>query len=117
MCRLAFRAQTGLALALLAAAWGSGGLPLPAFVGATATMLFLLGLTFGNLSAIALAPLGHIAGTASPVTAALSTAVNLAVAAAIGGAYDGTVLAVLAGYAATGVASLALLAWGEHRAS
>ena len=50
----------------------------------------LAGLTIGNLNAIAMQPMGHIAGMASSVISAVSTIVSVLIAAPIGQAFDGT---------------------------
>jgi DHA1 family bicyclomycin/chloramphenicol resistance-like MFS transporter len=42
-------------------------------------VLFLMGLTFGNLQSVAMEPMGAIAGTASTVIGSLMTAISLAV--------------------------------------
>jgi DHA1 family bicyclomycin/chloramphenicol resistance-like MFS transporter len=51
---------------------------------------FIAGLTFGNLNALALQPLGHIAGLASSVIGAASTILSVLIAVPVGLAYDGT---------------------------
>ncbi|HEX8375430.1 MAG TPA: multidrug effflux MFS transporter [Geminicoccaceae bacterium] len=117
ICKAALIAATAWATAfLLAAAVGGGGLPLWLFLLFAGPVLFAIGLTFGNINAIALEPLGHIAGMASAVTATLSTVVSLVIGTVIGGLFDGTVVPVLAGYAVSGAAALALVAWGERAA-
>ena len=111
ICKAALAAQSAWAAAFLLIALVNGGaLPLPLWLAFSAPMLFALGLTFGNVNAIALEPLGHIAGTASAITASLNTVVNLLVAAAIGNLFSGTVIPVLAGYAVTGAVALLLVA-------
>ncbi len=89
-------------------------LPLGLWLPFTAVALFLLGLVFGNVNALALQPLGHIAGLASSVTASVSTVVSLAIAAIVGNLLDGTVMPVLAGYALSGAVGSALLAHGRR---
>ena len=42
-------------------------------------VLFLMGLTFGNLQSVAMEPMGAIAGTASTVIGSLMTAISLGV--------------------------------------
>lgn len=110
ICKGALAAQTLWAAVFLVVAMTNGGaLSLWLWLVFSAPMLFALGLTFGNVNAIALEPLGHIAGTASAITASLSTVVNLLIAAVIGNLFNGTVIPVLAGYAVTGLAALALV--------
>jgi DHA1 family bicyclomycin/chloramphenicol resistance-like MFS transporter len=55
------------------------------------------GLTIGNLNALALEPMGHIAGMAASITAALATVGSVMIAAPIGLAFDGTAVPVVAG--------------------
>lgn len=62
------------------------------------------GLTIGNLSALALEPLGHIAGMAASITVALATVGSVVIAAPIGLAFDGTAVPV-----ATALLILALI--------
>lgn len=57
--------------------------------------LFLVGMTFGNYNAIALRPLGHIAGIASSITASVQTLVSVAVAALTGAAFQMNVMPVV----------------------
>jgi DHA1 family bicyclomycin/chloramphenicol resistance-like MFS transporter len=63
------------------------------------------GLTIGNLSALALEPMGHIAGMAASLTAALATVGSVIIAAPIGLAFDGTAVPVV-----TGLLALAVIA-------
>jgi DHA1 family bicyclomycin/chloramphenicol resistance-like MFS transporter len=55
------------------------------------------GLTIGNLNALAMEPMGHIAGMAASITAALATIGSVLIAAPIGLAFDGTAVPVVAG--------------------
>lgn len=69
----------------------------------------MAGLTLGNLNALALEPVGHIAGMAASVAGAISTVFAVAMAAPIGLAFDGSYLPLIIGVAAMAVASLALM--------
>ncbi|MCO4848415.1 MAG: multidrug effflux MFS transporter [Yoonia sp.] len=55
------------------------------------------GLTIGNLNALAMEPVGHIAGTAASIIAALSTVGAVIIAAPIGLAFNGTPLPMAIG--------------------
>jgi DHA1 family bicyclomycin/chloramphenicol resistance-like MFS transporter len=68
----------------------------------------LAGLSIGNVQAIAMEPMGHIAGMASSVIASVSTVGAVAVATPIGLAFDGTPLPLLAGTAICAAVALAL---------
>ena len=63
----------------------------------TISIFFMAGLTFGNLNALALQPLGHIAGMASSLITAISTVASVVIAAPIGLAFNGTPLPLLIG--------------------
>jgi DHA1 family bicyclomycin/chloramphenicol resistance-like MFS transporter len=63
----------------------------------TISVFMLAGLTLGNLNALALEPLGHIAGMAASVSGALSTVLAVAIAAPLGLAFDGTPVPLVAG--------------------
>jgi DHA1 family bicyclomycin/chloramphenicol resistance-like MFS transporter len=96
----AYAAQTAIAGALLVL-WLSGLMPdwlaLPAFFLWSTSIFFMAGLTFGNLNALALQPMGHVAGMAASVVGAVSTVLAVPVAAPIGLAFDGTPVPLLAG--------------------
>ena len=55
------------------------------------------GLTIGNLNALAMEPVGHIAGIAASIIAALSTVGAVIIAAPIGLAFNGTPLPMAIG--------------------
>lgn len=54
------------------------------------SIFMMAGMTLGNLNAMALEPMGHIAGMAASVTGAISTILGVAIAAQIGLSFDGT---------------------------
>ncbi len=56
------------------------------------------GLTFGNLNALAMEPMGHIAGMAAAVIGAVSTLFGVLIAVPIGLAFDGSVLPLVSGF-------------------
>jgi DHA1 family bicyclomycin/chloramphenicol resistance-like MFS transporter len=98
---------------LMVAALGSD-LPLWGWMVFNSGALFCLGLTFGNFNAIALQDLGHIAGLAAAVLAALTTALSLIIAAIIGLSFDMTVLPMAMGYTFGGLGALALMLWADR---
>lgn len=71
----------------------------------TVSVFFIVGLTVGNLNAIALAPLGHIAGTAASVTAALATIASVILAVPVGLLFDGTPLYLMGAITIFGTAA------------
>ena len=62
----------------------------PAFFLWAVSVFFMAGVTFGNLNAMALQSMGHVAGMAASVVAAVSTIGSVLIAAPVGLAYDGT---------------------------
>ncbi|MDJ1007165.1 MAG: multidrug effflux MFS transporter [Paracoccaceae bacterium] len=96
----AYAVQTVLS-GLLAVATLAGLLPpalaFPAFFVWSTSIFFIAGMTFGNLNALALQPMGHIAGTAASVVGALSTVGSVLIAIPIGLAFNGTVVPLAVG--------------------
>lgn len=70
-----------------------------AFLAYVAILYFAMGLMFGNLNAIAMEPMGHVAGIASAVIGATSSVISLSLGTMIGQLYDGTIIPVTAGFA------------------
>jgi DHA1 family bicyclomycin/chloramphenicol resistance-like MFS transporter len=81
--------------AMLGLALWPPGLVFPAFLVWTVSVFFVTGLTMGNLNAMALEPLGHIAGMAASLVGALSTVLAVVLAVPIGLAFDGTPLPLM----------------------
>ncbi len=69
----------------------------------------MMGLTMGNLSSLMLAPLGHIAGLAASVAAAVSTVGAVVIAVPIGLSFDGTPLPIALAIAAVAALSVAVV--------
>ena len=80
---------------------------LPAYFLWTTSIFFILGFTLGNLNALALEPLGHIAGMAASIAGSVSTILAVMIAIPIGLAFDNTPLPLaIGGVLCTGVATL-----------
>jgi DHA1 family bicyclomycin/chloramphenicol resistance-like MFS transporter len=95
----------------------AGHPPLGAFVGYMLICFFLNGLLFGNFSARAMEPLGHIAGVASAIIGSVSGLIALALGTLFGHAYDGTVLPLVAGFTASAWLALAVTEFAEYGAA
>ncbi len=100
-------AHLGLSLAF-------GPPPLPIFIGLLSVAMFFFGLLMPNFNAIAMEPMGEIAGTASSFVGAVTTAMAAILGWAVGQSFDGSVVPVLAGYAGFGAAAFALVAITER---
>jgi len=72
------------------------------------TVLFQSGLTVGNLNAIAMEPMAHIAGTAASVIGAISTVAGALIAAPIALAFNGTPLPMTLGVGGASAIAFAL---------
>jgi DHA1 family bicyclomycin/chloramphenicol resistance-like MFS transporter len=70
---------------------------------------FCFGILFGNFNALAVAPLGHIAGIANSIISALQTFISVAIGGFIGQMYDGTVMPLVVGFFACGASSVVLM--------
>ena len=70
---------------------------------------FLLGILFGNINAIAMEPVGHIAGFGSAVVGSLTGFVSLALGLALGHYYSGNAIILIAGFAAFAPLSLFIM--------
>lgn len=92
------------------AAMSGGHPPLALLMAYLLASFFGIGLLFGNLTTLAMQPLGAIAGTGSAVVGATSMLISLALGTVIGQAYDGTVLPLVVGFAVLSLCSL-VAAW------
>jgi DHA1 family bicyclomycin/chloramphenicol resistance-like MFS transporter len=66
-------------------------------VGFQAAQMFSFALTGANFSAMAMEPVGHIAGTASSTQGVISTVIGAVLGLAIGQSFDGTTLPLVVG--------------------
>ena len=119
LSKWALRSACILSLAFLIVAWLlDGHPPLWAFVAFMTVLFFFNGLLFGNYNALAMEPMGHIAGVAAAVVGSLSSLVAVSAGTPIGQLYDGTVVPLIAGFAAMEFVALFLTEWAErHRAA
>lgn len=92
LIRVTMLAQAGLSLTLALAflSGALGGAEFGVYVFWNVTLFATAGFTIGNLNALALEPLGHIAGMASSVMGAISTIGGALAGAVIGQMFNGT---------------------------
>jgi DHA1 family bicyclomycin/chloramphenicol resistance-like MFS transporter len=74
---------------------------------------FFFGILFGNLNAMAMEPLGNIAGLGSAVVGSVSTLISVTFGVLVSDAYDGTVLPLILGFAVLGAGGLLIMHWTE----
>ena len=70
-------------------------------------------LLFGNLNALAMEPLGHIAGVGAAVIASLATFISVPLGGLVGQGFDGTMYTLIGAFAVSGLATLAAMRWAE----
>jgi DHA1 family bicyclomycin/chloramphenicol resistance-like MFS transporter len=95
------------------AAATSGQPPLAMLMAYLMLSFFGIGLLFGNLSALAMQPLGAIAGTGSALVGGGSMLISLTLGTAIGQVYNGTVLPLVGGFAVLSFCALVAAWWAE----
>lgn len=109
---IGFAAASGL-LFLIAAA-GGGRMPFWTFYLLTTAALCQFAFIGTNFNALAMEPLGHVAGTASAVLGSLQTVVGGVIGATIGYAYDGTLLPLSLGFFSLALLNIAIIATVER---
>ena len=107
-----------VALPILVLAYNTEGHPpLIWFMVYLISTLFCTGMLFGNLNALAMEPLGHIAGIGAAVVGSISTFICVPFGILIGRAYNGTVLPLILGFALFGILTLGVMFWVERTQS
>jgi len=94
----------------------SGHPPLWALMLFLVSVFFCIGLLFGNLNALAMEPLGHIAGIAASMIGTVATLMSMILGGLIGLAYDGTVLPLILGFAVLSMLSLITMRFADRGA-
>ncbi|MEZ5924432.1 MAG: multidrug effflux MFS transporter [Hyphomicrobiaceae bacterium] len=103
-----------LALLMLAATWVIGGQPpLWLFMGYMLLTFAGIGLVFGNLNALTMEPLGHIAGIGAAVLGTVSTFLGMVLGVAVGWWIDGTVVPLIVGFALYFALAFLSVRWAE----
>lgn len=87
----------------------SGDVAFAVYVLWTTGIFFQAGLTLGNLNALAMEPMGHLAGLTASVAGAIGTILAVALAVPIGLMFDGTPRPLMLGTLALAVGAFALM--------
>ena len=88
--------------------WSSQNPSLFVLITFLALQFFTLGFLFGNLRAIAMEPIGHIAGIGAAITGFISTIIAIPIAIYIGSFVVGTTLPLFVGFSVCGIISLGI---------
>lgn len=78
-----------------------------------AILFFCFGLLFGNFNALAMEPMGHVAGIASAVIGSVSSIMSMSIGAIIGQMYDNTLVPLSSGFMLMGFISMMIIYWAE----
>lgn len=102
-------------LGWIAGAGLEGAIPLWPFMIWMTIIFALVGLLFGNLGALAMQPLGHIAGIGSAIVASLSTLISVFLGGLAARSFDGDILLLPICFALFGIGGLAMILWAEGK--
>lgn len=72
---------------------------------------FAVGMLFGNLNALAMEPMGHVAGVAAAVTGCLSSGISAIIGTLIGQSYNNTLTPIFCGFLLLTSAAFLLQKW------
>lgn len=116
MRRLSHSALIGfIIVSLIWLFWSlTGPVPLPVFIVLFAAAMFQFGWIGSNFNAIAMEPLGHIAGTAASIQGFMQTLGGGLIGAFVGQQFDGTVTPLAAGFAGVGLVGLVMVLIAER---
>ena len=102
----------GLSLvAIVGALLSAGQPPLWLLMAYLILVFFCIGILFGNMNALAMEPLGHIAGIGAATVGSLSTLISVLMGTMIGQSYNDTILPLVAGIAVLTGLSLVVVRW------
>jgi MFS transporter, DHA1 family, multidrug resistance protein len=76
---------------------------------------FCSGMTFGNYQAMALEPMGHIAGMAAAVSGAMASLMAITLGGGAARLYDGSITPVAIAFVVYAAAALVTITWAERR--
>ena len=80
-----------------------------------AVVFFCFGLVFGNINAMAMEPMGHVAGIASAIIGASSSIMSMVIGTTIGQLYNGTLVPVTSGFLILSILCLFILHLAKSR--
>ncbi|AEE20638.1 DHA1 family bicyclomycin/chloramphenicol resistance-like MFS transporter [Dokdonia sp. Hel_I_63] len=90
--------------------------PVYVLIGFFAMQFFCIGFMFGNLRALAMEPVGHIAGIGAAITGLISTLMAVPISTFIGRFIEETTLPLFIGFSSCAAISLCILFWIKKKA-
>lgn len=91
-----------------------GPVPFPIYIVIFALIMFCFGSIGGNFNALAMEPLGKVAGTASSVLGFVQSLIGTAIGIFIGQSFDGTTVPMALGYFSVGVIAMIFVLIAEQ---
>ncbi len=112
LVRWALNMLAGLAFVFIGVAFTLGGHP-PLWMLMAYLMIafFCIGILFGNINALAMQPLGHLAGIGAAIVGALSTLLSTLLGMFIGQSYNGTILPFMVGMVVLSTIAIYVSRW------
>jgi len=116
LARWALRGLLGLAVVFLGiAALFSGQPPLWGLMAYLMLSFLCIGILFGNVSALAMQPLGQLAGIGAAVVGSLSTLISTLLGTFIGQSYNGTILPFVIGAVSLSGIAVFIVRWADSQ--
>jgi DHA1 family bicyclomycin/chloramphenicol resistance-like MFS transporter len=91
-----------------------GQMPLISLMAYLMVTFFCIGIMFGNLNALAMQPLGHLAGIGAAVVGSVSTLISMLLGMLIGQSYNGTILPLVVGVTILSGISIFIVRWAAR---
>lgn len=118
ICFRALIALTTLSVSLLGFIFVTDTVPsLFVFMAWALPAFFCMGLLFGNFNALAMEPVGHIAGMGAALLGFVSTVISLPIGWAIGASFDGTISPIITGFVVLGVIAILVMRMTELKSN
>jgi DHA1 family bicyclomycin/chloramphenicol resistance-like MFS transporter len=116
LVRVALGTVFGLAVIFLGVSIAlEGQPPLGLLMAYLMVSFFCTGILFGNINALAMQPLGRLAGIGAAVVGSLSTLISMLLGMLIGRSYNGTVIPLVAGMAILTGISIFVIRWAAAK--
>ncbi|MGD8402600.1 MAG: multidrug effflux MFS transporter [Anaerolineales bacterium] len=93
----------------------SGQPPLWSLMAYLMLSFFCTGILFGNMNAMVMQPLGHLAGIGAAVIGSITTLISMLLGTLIGRSYNGTILPLVIGMAVLTGVSVFVVRWAESK--
>jgi DHA1 family bicyclomycin/chloramphenicol resistance-like MFS transporter len=114
VCEGAVLLMVAVSTVVLAISLDGNAPPVAVTLAYVALMLASLGAQFGSLNTLAMAPLGHIAGSAAGIVGSIGWLIAAGLGTVIGQSFDGTLRPLIAGFAILAAMSFVTMRWARR---